>query len=373
MAIERAVEIGRNPYKWLKDWKESSGKKVVGLNPLDFPEELLEAAGLHPYMMLTTDKAVEKASAYLIPNTCSLVKGYFDDALTIYKGLIDGYVISQVCDLTRSLSCIWKERVEAEFFEDFLIPKQTFLGSAKEYLKGELLRIRSSVEKYTGSPISDDRINAGIALRNEIFRTVKEIYALKRDKPGSVTNTEFFSLIRAIMVLPRDEGLELSREFLEEVKKRNKTKDGLVPVTLSGISIMPLDITDYMDEIGFNVVSDDLVGGSRYVDTEGNTEGDAIDNLVERHFRRPPFTSIFGGAEKIRQNLAEKVRQGGAKGVIYLQVHFCESQSYDLPDLKSFLRKESIPFVVLEVEHQSPNRSQLKTRLQAFYEMLGEV
>ncbi len=369
--VSKAVEVGRDPFGWLVEWKRTSGKKVVGVNPLDFPEELLEAADLHPYMMLTTDKAVERASAFLVPNACSLVKGYFDDALTIYRGVIEGYVISQVCDLTRSLSCIWKERVDAEFVESFLIPKQTTLESAREYLKEELLRVKSSIERYSGKEIESSVVNKRIALRNELFKTIRKIYEIKRKK-GSVTNTEFFSLIRASMVLPREEALELSRGFLEEVSRREGKKD-LIPVTLSGISIMPLDITDYMDEVGFNVVSDDLMSGSRYIDVGGNTEGDAIENLVERHFRRAPFTSIYGGSHRMSENLLKKVEEGGGRGVIYLQVHFCESQSYDLPDLRASLREKGIPFVVLEVEHQSPNRSQLKTRLQAFCEMLKGV
>ncbi len=370
--MDKILECGRNTIEWLKSWKrENPGVKVIGINPIDTPEELIEAAGLHPYVMLTTDKPVEKASAYLIPNTCSFVRGFFDDALTIYPGLIDGYIISQVCDLTRTLSCIWKENVKAEFVGDFLIPKQTTLPSARDYLRNEFLRIKKYLEEFSGNRIENEKINERIALRNRLFSTLKEIYKLKRERPGTVGNTEFFSILRASMVMPREEALEGAEKFLEEARKREE-KDDLIPVMLSGITIMPLDITDYMDEIGFNVVCDDLICGSRYIDTEGNTEGDAIENLVDRHFRRPPFTSIFGGADRIQKNLLKKFKEGGAEGVIYLQVHFCESQSYDLPDLKAFLRENSIPFVVLEVEHQSPNRAQLKTRLQAFYEMLKE-
>ncbi len=366
---EEIIQAGRDPFKWIKKWRAETGKKIIGINPIDTPEELIEAVDLHPYVMLTTDKPVEKAAAYLVPNACSFVKGFLDDALTIYPGVIDGYIISQICDLTRTLSCIWKENVKAEFIEDFLIPKQTTLPSAREYLRNEFFRIKESLEDYTGKKAENDRINESIRLRNELFSVIKKIYELKRKKPGSVGNTEFFNLMRASMTMPRDRVLDAAKKFYEVASERD-TRDGLIPVFISGITIMPLDITDYMDEIGFNIVGDDLICGSRYIDTEGNAEGDAIDNLVERHFKRPPFTSIFGGADRIEKNLIRKYKECGAEGVIYLQVHFCESQSYDLPDLKAFLRENSIPFVVLEVEHQSPNRAQLKTRLQAFYEML---
>jgi benzoyl-CoA reductase/2-hydroxyglutaryl-CoA dehydratase subunit BcrC/BadD/HgdB len=83
----------------------------------------------------------------------------------------------------------------------------------------------------------------------------------------------------------------------------------------------PYSITDYMDEIGFNVVADDLICGSRYIDTEGKTDGDAVENLVDRHFRRAPFTSIYGGADRLYKNLIRKFKESGAKGLIYLQVH----------------------------------------------------
>ena len=61
-------------------------------------------------------------------------------------------------------------------------------------------------------------------------------------------------------------------------------------------------------------------------------------------------------------------REKGAEAIFYIHIKYCESQDYDLPDIKVQMREEGITFLELETEYQTTHLSQMKTRLQAFYE-----
>jgi benzoyl-CoA reductase/2-hydroxyglutaryl-CoA dehydratase subunit BcrC/BadD/HgdB len=75
---------------------------------------------------------------------------------------------------------------------------------------------------------------------------------------------------------------------------------------------------------------------------------------------------VYRNFEETRKLYQEKK----AKAVIYVHIEFCESQEYDLPDLKAMIKKEGIPIHVLDTEYQTTSLSQVLTRAQAFFESL---
>jgi benzoyl-CoA reductase/2-hydroxyglutaryl-CoA dehydratase subunit BcrC/BadD/HgdB len=56
--------------------------------------------------------------------------------------------------------------------------------------------------------------------------------------------------------------------------------------------------------------------------------------------------------------------------MVYVHIEFCESEEYDLPDLKAQMKDERIPFHTVVTEYQTISLAQARTRLQAFFESL---
>jgi len=59
-------------------------------------------------------------------------------------------------------------------------------------------------------------------------------------------------------------------------------------------------------------------------------------------------------------------------GVIFYTLKFCDPFLYDVPVLKSELSVRGIPGLVLEGDYTPGTMGRVKTRIQAFVEMLGE-
>ena len=68
--------------------------------------------------------------------------------------------------------------------------------------------------------------------------------------------------------------------------------------------------------------------------------------------------------------LLDEVRRTGAHGIIYTSLKFCDHFLVDYPALKEILDRRGIPSLFLEGEYFSFAAGQVKTRVEAFLELL---
>jgi bcr-type benzoyl-CoA reductase subunit C len=370
--IHELSTVANDPYGLLRKQKQQSGQKIIGSTLTDVPEELIHAAGLLPFTILGTSRPIRKASALLPDNACSLSRSDLELVLTYETDFFDGFVLPQVDDTTQHLSDIWRRRIPASFFECYLIPRQVDRPSSRQWLLDETYRLKESLERYTGREISEDRLRRSIMLYNENRRILRRIYDLRRQDGGLIGNRAFFDGIKSSMFLPK----EMHNRYLEELllqleKAKRPRKARPLRFVVAGIVWEPPAIMTILDELGIDVVGDDLCTGTRYIATDVSTDRDPVEALVERHFNKGPFSPIHDQGNRILDNLVDLVRQYRADGVLYLHLKFFESQDYDLPDLKRGIRDTGIPMFVLDTEHQTTHLAQMKTRIQAFAESLS--
>ena len=62
----------------------------------------------------------------------------------------------------------------------------------------------------------------------------------------------------------------------------------------------------------------------------------------------------------------------GIDGVIFYTLKFCDPFLYDVPVLKGQLADRGVPSLMLEGDYTPGTLGRVKTRIQAFIEMLGE-
>ena len=277
-------------------------------------------------------------------------------------------MLPQVCDTTQHLSDIWRINFPGTYVECFLAPRQVDRESAKYWVREETERLIASLTSRFGKSVSDEDLKRSFAVHNENKALLGDIYEVKRDYPASITNKEFFSLIKLSMQVDK-------AEFNETLKK---VRDGLIKeeaggytdVVLAGITCDPPEIFDLFDEIKLNVVADTLVTGSRYLQGVITNSQSPVEALTERHFKRGFYSPIHDNVYKGFNELKALCDRYKPKAIVYVHIEFCESEEYDLPDLKTMVRKEGIPMHVLATEYQTLSLSHVRTRLQAFFEFL---
>ncbi len=366
--LKQVPEYAKDPYPSIKKWLKDKGKKAIGSTIADVPEEVVHAFGFLPVSLIGTDKPLKKAPSRLPDNACSLARSNLELALSYEGDLFDGFVLPQVCDTTQHLSDIWRISFPGKYVESYLAPRQVDRPSARYWVKEEIERLISSLSNWSGRSINDKVLNDSIALHNENKNLLLELYDIKKKNPGTITNKQFFSMVKLAMQVDKAE----FNNTLKNIKANLKPKKGknYTDVILVGITCDPPEVFDLFDEIKLNVVGDSLVTGSRYLQGIVAQNGSPVEALTERHMKSGFFSPIHDNVYKHFEEVKALYKATNAKAIIYVHIEFCESQEYDLPDLRKMIRQEGIPMHVLDTEYQTVSLSHLRTRLQAFFESL---
>jgi benzoyl-CoA reductase/2-hydroxyglutaryl-CoA dehydratase subunit BcrC/BadD/HgdB len=367
----------RHPWEAAKKWKEKTGGAAIGWLPADVPEELVMAAGALPVGVIGSEATVRLADAHLPVWACSFARTSLELDLRGELGFLDGLILPYTCDTLRLLAGIWGHLRPELRVHPYLLAHQ-HRPSAAEFVRTEMERLKRALQRLTGQEITPERLAAAAELVERTRNLLARLYAYHRRFPERLTNSDLFALLRAATLLPKEELLEgllrLVRELgLEEEEEGARTglpgPEGLYRVILSG-SLAPPVVFGILEQAGLVVVGDDLHHGQRYL-YPLPPGSDPFERLVLRQLALPP-TGYHSPPQANRPGyLVQRARELQAQGVIFLHLRFCEPENYDYYQLSQALERENIPCLRLETDLQASAIGQIRTRLEAFAEMLG--
>jgi benzoyl-CoA reductase subunit C len=132
------------------------------------------------------------------------------------------------------------------------------------------------------------------------------------------------------------------------------------------------DILGLIEGTGCHIVDDDLYTGDRYYAQDVAVNGKPFENLAKRFLERTiPVPTRSYGRIKWDQYVLERAKNCEAQGVIVLIAKYCEPHLFHYPFIKEALADAGIPHLMLETEHEMVSLEGMRTRLQAFIEMLS--
>jgi benzoyl-CoA reductase subunit C len=70
-------------------------------------------------------------------------------------------------------------------------------------------------------------------------------------------------------------------------------------------------------------------------------------------------------------HLVSMARDYNVKGGILLSINYCDTFEFDSPEAKEALQEAGVPGMALEIDYTLMSIDWLKTRVQAFLEMIG--
>lgn len=365
-------EQASNSLAWARSWKKRTGRKVIGHLLPDVPEELIHASGALPLALegatvATTGRAQETLPGY----TCSHALGLMEMGLAGELDFLDGLIIPYVCDTTRNLYHTWSNRFPDTPHYFLRLPKRLDHPGAMDYLRGELGRLAQFLGGITGKIPGDHDLEKSLVLYRKSRERLRRAYELHRENPRVWSFKRLFSLISSAMRIAREEHLIWMKSLpWEESTEGNG--GGRVALYVRGRVWNPPAIVDLLDELGFTVVGDDMVVGSRSIlDGKSHAGFGPLDEIVYRFFSLPLYPGYHREPRAALDDFLTRVRESKAKGVLFLNPKFCEAAWFDTPDFQKALEKEGIPSLVLEGSTRGVSIGQLRVRLEAFREILG--
>jgi benzoyl-CoA reductase/2-hydroxyglutaryl-CoA dehydratase subunit BcrC/BadD/HgdB len=357
-------------------------KEIVPLLPKDrmsigffcsyVPEELIHAAGGHPFRLMGTPIKISHVQAHLPPYCCHLVKSSLESLLQEELHFLKGMVFTHSCDSMLGLSDIWDLQGRIPFHFNLGIPTHLDSKRSRPYLKAEIERFKDFLDSHLGK-ITPQNLKTSIQLFNHIRESQRELYHRRSRDASQLPGKDFARIIRVGYLMDRPRYLELLKELLGALEEKSDGNKDRVPIYVAGNMAHSDTWFSLIEEAGALIVRDDLCSGARTFRLAVREDLDPIEALTERYFNSYFCPTKYMGSQAHAESLLKDVQDSKAKGVIFLLYKYCEAHFFDYPDLKLVLESKGIPTLLLEVEDPSYSIGQLKIRIQAFIEMLSPL
>ncbi len=363
-------EIVRNPGTYAAEWKQRTGGKIVGHFCSYTPEEIITAAGALPFRIFGKSTSISKADAHLQAYSCSLVRGGLEDALAGRLDFLDGTVFPHTCDSIQRLSDIWRLNIKDKFHLDVVLPVKLNTESARSYMIDVLDKFKTELQSALSTQISDEQLKSTVRTYNRIRSGLARLYALRRSNPLAVGSSDVHTIFKASMIMDRNDFRIALEDFLDALETGESLPDDRKRLVLTGgLCNMP-DIYQVIEASGGLVVWDDFCTGARYFEGVIDDRGDILESIADRYLTRVVCPAKHSGIHNRGDYLLKQVKEQAAQGVIFVFLKFCDPHAFDYPYMKTMLENEGIPHLMLEIEDQVASEGQLRTRCEAFIEML---
>ena len=350
-----------------RQWK-SEGKKVFGYFCGYVPEEMIDAAGIIPVRILGSLEKVTLADTHLQSFICAFARSCLDQGLKGTYDYLDGIVASKTCDIMRNMPSIWSRNIDIPFTAYIGAPaKRT--EAARQCLIEEFQILRSKLEEFMGKKIDDESINESIEVYNQSRSMLRDLYELRNQENSPLSGSDFYQVVKAGFVLPKREYNEMLSALKSDLSSASSSNGNGVRLLVSGSTFEDVNVLKMIEEVGGEIVSDDLCVGSRYFWDLVEPGPDPIKALADRYQMRVTCPCKHPSEERL-ERILEDVKKNKVQGVISIVQKFCDTHLFEYPFMKDTLEKNDIPFLYLETEDRLGEEGQFKTRVQAFVEML---
>jgi len=356
-----------------------SGKKVIGYFCCFVPDEIITAFDMVPYRIQGSQSApIDQADAYIEPMACPFARSCFNLALNGGYDFLDGFVAPHSCDTVERMYHIWRYYKPAPFPHFINVPHM--MGpSSDEFYHKELEFFIKDLEKWSGKKLDTGKFKEAIRLYNQRRAVLRELYELRRPDPPLVSGIEITEVLVAGMGIPAAEHVELVKKFIAEAKGRLKPKAQKLPrIFLWGNEIDDIAFIKLIEESGAYVVMDDLCTGSRFFWDDVPETNDPLDGIVSRYLHTHCPRSNMPKAETRKKDLENRygyihrfIKEWNANGVIFYIVRYCDTCELEGPDLREYLNEMKLPVLMIEDDYSTSTIGQLRTRVQAFLEMIA--
>jgi benzoyl-CoA reductase/2-hydroxyglutaryl-CoA dehydratase subunit BcrC/BadD/HgdB len=346
-------------------------------SPLGFltayvPEELFHAAGFTPIFIFHAPDDHGHARAHLPGFTCWIAGSALDQALAgDLKGLA-GMALAQTCDTMQGLTDLWRRNVPDVSLFHFGMPLRLDGPAARAYLLAELQSLRRRVQALTGRTISDDALWESVALYNHTRALVRQLYAYA----AHLAPSELYKLVRMAFQMPKETYNRKMEGWIQATQHR--TQEAIPPpvprLLLVGPAIADPVLFDVLDQAGARVAGDVLDLGERYfaVDVAADAAGSSpLEALADRLLALLPTPTKHHPQHARPAHLLSLVQERHAEGVIFARQKFCEPHGFDYAHMARTLNQNDVPHLMVELE-QSSQAGQLRTRVEAFVEMIDQ-
>jgi bcr-type benzoyl-CoA reductase subunit C len=347
------------------------GRKIFGWLCTYVPEEVIHAAGALPLRITgyNQEQELDDGTAYMYINNCSFSRSCFQMGFRQEYDYLDGIVAGSTCDGARRLFDLWVHYIETPFHHIMTVPRKYTERAHNLYFQ-QVSQFKDKLEEFMGVKISDEALLKSANLYNESRALLKELYELRKMDNPPITGAETMEVLNASIHMPKEMFNVYLRKLIDELKASGISHKGRARLMVTGSVMNNPEFIKSMEEIGGLVVTDELCTSTRYWSDPVVFDGrPVLESISRRYLNNFPCARMVPSDGRFDRILA-LAKDYRVDGVVSQIIRYCVPYAHDLPLITAKLKKINIPTLSLDVEYGTSGSGQIRTRVQAFLEML---
>jgi benzoyl-CoA reductase/2-hydroxyglutaryl-CoA dehydratase subunit BcrC/BadD/HgdB len=365
---------------------KENGKKVIGYFCTFAPIELILAADAIPVRVNSGWYDTAKVGDRVVPvEVCPVIRSTIGAkmiGLSPYLELSDALISVLTCDGMTKLG-----EILSDFKPVWTMPLPRIKDSqhSMRFWSDEIKAVKEQIEELTGTKITGKRLRSAIELVQKATKAFRRLQELRKGPPV-IMGRDAMLVNQTFMWDDVKRWTEKTEALCDDLEKRVREKTWACPpdtprVMVTGTPMIWPDnwkLPSLVEEAKPQgvIVADELCSGERLLyDPVGVDEwsmDDMLKAISERYLMAstcPCFTSKDGNEDRINW-LQNKVKEWNVQGVIYYVGRGCMLYAMEYTRIKRFLDSINIPVYYLDTEYTREDVGQMKTRVEAFLEML---
>lgn len=356
--------------------EKDKGRKVVGTFCTYTPRELIYAAdAMSVSLCSTSDETVPDAEKVLPKNLCPLVKSSYGFAITDkcpYMYFSDMIIGETTCDAKKKMYELLGEIKDTHVMQ---LPhsKNNF---SMELWKNELVELIKKLEEKFDVKITEDKIKEAIKLCNKERKAMKEFFNLAKLNPSPIKGADMhealyssnFKFDRELYI---NEIKSLTNSLKEKYDKgETPFKKGTPRILITGCPTGGLvdKIVKQLEEAGSSVVCFENCVGTKNFEMLVDENKEPIDAIAERYLNIP--CSIMTPNDGRMDRIKEYIKDYSVDGVVDVTLTACHTYAIETEKVRRAVEGCGKSYLAIETNYSNSDSGQLKTRLEAFVEML---
>ncbi|MHB1347337.1 MAG: 2-hydroxyacyl-CoA dehydratase subunit D [Candidatus Humimicrobiaceae bacterium] len=380
-----------------------NSRNSIGYLCTYIPEEILISGGLHA-VRIKGDIESNLADGYLPINFCPYIKAVWEE---IHKKSysLKALVFATSCDGMKRLNDLFLNYKKEHFSFMLDVPKNYDENSIQFYASRlkNLFEFVKNISPQENIGIKD--LISSIAVINKKRKLLSELSTIyESEGNSSISTSQYFNILDIAASSDNKIFIYELEDFVKNFQSSEAQSRSLSNLSVSkdnnimviGNYINDSNFWDIFSDLDIKVIASDLCISSRYFDFQvsltelDNNNFDKTDSLrtdasgfedhsnnpdkvfrfiAESYIKKPLCFRMTSLEEKLK-SIREKIFSEKIKAVVFTSLKFCDNTLYFYPELKNELVKLNIPSLYLDVEYGKSSYGQLRTRIEAFYEML---
>jgi len=358
------------------DEHKKDGGKVVGTFCVFVPDEIILAAkAISVGLCAGSQFWIEDGETVMPRNLCPLIKAFMGAKVggtCPYFNSCDIVIGETTCDGKKKAWEILDEYVPVHVMD---LPQ---MKRAKDYKmwEEEIKLFIEKVEEITGNKVTVESLKEGIGIVNAKRRALKRLYDLRKLKPSPISGLDALLISQIAFYDNPLRFTEMLNALCDELDERVKTMQPdtrkRIMITGTPMAVPNWKLHSIIEGLDAQIVVEETCTGTRYFENEVSEEGDTLEdlikNLADRYLKIncACFTPNDGRVEDIVRYASEY----SVDGVIDSNLSFCNTYSVEHGGVDKALKEKAIPVMHIETDYSSEDSGQIKTRVEAFLEMI---